>query len=107
MPKPKDKSFFLAVNDLLQYREMLPESLEASLHELGREVSARLCPYPAEQLEMEREKLNQKFPDYEHWYIRWGETVTWCDRRKQVGEGNTDRDDERDGLQNPLFGQVL
>ena len=33
--KPKDKSFFLAVNDLLRYREMLPESLEASLHELG------------------------------------------------------------------------
>ena len=76
---------FRSVDDLLkllQQHEMLPGPLEAELRELRDQLTDKLCPYPIEQLEAEKKQLNERFPDYDHWYIRCGTIVTWCDRRK-------------------------
>lgn len=76
------KAAFRAVHDLLKYRDMLTEPLEANLRELRGQLSEILCPYTTQQLDEHKKELDEKFPEYEHWYIRCGETVTWCDRRK-------------------------
>jgi hypothetical protein len=76
---------FRAVDDLLKLlteHDMLPGPLEAGLRQLRDQLTDKLCPYPIEQLEAEKKQLNERFPRYDHWYIRCGSTVTWCDRRK-------------------------
>jgi hypothetical protein len=82
----KAKAAFRAINDLLKHGDTLPETLEAGLREVGHQLSETLCPYTTELLDEHKRKLDKDFPDYEHWYIRWGETVTWCDRRKPISE---------------------
>jgi hypothetical protein len=77
---------FRAVNELLKYRDVLPESLASDLRELGHQLSETLCPYTTEKLDAHKRKLDERFPEYEHWYIRWGTCVTWCDRLK-MNEG--------------------
>lgn len=78
------QSAFHAVNDLLQHQSVLADSLKASLRELRSQLSERLCPYSTEQLDAHKKLLDERFPDYEHWYLRCGTTVTWCDRRKSI-----------------------
>jgi hypothetical protein len=79
----KVRATFRAVDSLLGHRDMLSESLEADLTELRRRLSEKLCPYPIHELEAHKEKLNERFPDYEHWYILCGTTVTWCDKPRK------------------------
>jgi hypothetical protein len=80
------KSGFQAINGLLQHDEILTDSLRASLRELRSLLSERLCPYTTEQLDAHKKSLDERFPDYEHWYIRCGTTVTWCDRRRPIAD---------------------
>jgi hypothetical protein len=67
---------------LLQQHDMLPDPLEAALLELRDQLTDHLCPYTIEQLDAEKKKLDERFPNYEHRYHRCGTTVTWSDRRK-------------------------
>jgi len=64
------------------HRDLLPPPLLASLREFNARLSERLCPYPAERLDARIKELDDQFPGYEHWYVRCGTTITWCDRRK-------------------------
>lgn len=41
-----------------------------------------LYPYATKELDAHKKMLDERFPHYEHWYIRCGSIVTWCDRRK-------------------------
>ena len=66
------------------HHDLLPPPLFTSLRELNARLSERLCPYPAEQLDARIKELDKQFPDYEHWYIRCGTTVTWCDQKKNT-----------------------
>jgi hypothetical protein len=77
------RTAFRAVDDLLQHRGMLTMSLEAGLTELRRRLSEKLCPYSVQELEAHKKKLDERFPEYEHWYILCGTTVTWCDKPRQ------------------------
>ena len=71
-----------AVSDLLQHRSALPSPLEASLSQLQRQLTELLCPYSTRELDAHKKMLDERYPDYEHWYIRCGTIVTWCDRRR-------------------------
>ena len=78
----KVKATFRAVNELLKHHDMLTETLESGLRELRSELSEILCLYTTKELDEHKRKLDERFPEWEHWYIRCGEVVTWCDRRK-------------------------
>jgi hypothetical protein len=81
--KKEARKLFGKVNDLynvLRDLGMLTGSLEAGLRELRDQLTDILCPYPVEELDRHVKALDEKFPDWEHWYIRCGTTVTWCDR---------------------------
>ena len=73
---------YRTVSALFAYRDLLSASLLVGLRELSDRLSERLCPYSTRELDAARDRLNRDFPDYDHWYIRSGTAVTWCDRRK-------------------------
>jgi hypothetical protein len=74
---------FRAVSGLLnEHRGMLPDSLADSLTEFQRQLTDQISPCRIEELDARKKKLDEQFPGYEHWHIRCGVTVTWCDRRK-------------------------
>jgi hypothetical protein len=74
---------FRAINDLLQHPDLLPAPLAAGLAQLRHHLSEQLCRYGTEELEAAKRKLDERFPAFEHYYIRCGATVTWCDRPRQ------------------------
>ncbi|MBV9450054.1 MAG: hypothetical protein JO345_29620 [Streptosporangiaceae bacterium] len=79
------RTVFRTADDLLKLLErydMLSESLEAGLRELRAELTDTLCPYTVEQLDAEKRKLDERFPEFEHRYTRCGSIVTWSDRRR-------------------------
>lgn len=78
---------YRAVSGLLAtHRDLLPSSLKAELGDLYDRLSERLCPYTTADLDARKNKLNEQFPDYEHWYIRSGTAVIWCDRKKAAAQ---------------------
>lgn len=66
--------------DALRELDMLTGPLEIELDELRGQLTDILCPYTVQELDRHVKELNEKFPDWEHWYSRCGATVTWCDR---------------------------
>lgn len=79
------RAVFRAADDLLRLLKQhgrLGGSLEGGLRELRGDLTEVLCPYTVEQLDAHKKVLDERYPQYEHWYIRCGSTVTWCDRRK-------------------------
>ena len=84
----KVKATFRAVNELLKHHDMLTETLESGLRELRSELSEILCLYTTKELDAHKRKLDEQFPEWEHWYIRCGEAVTWCDRRKPTRDAD-------------------
>jgi hypothetical protein len=84
--KRRAEDVFWLVNTLYQdHRDVLTESETALLRGLRDRLTDIVSPYPVALLEEEKRKLDERFPDREHWYIRCGKTVTWCDRRKVAG----------------------
>ena len=83
MPTSQAEDVFRLVNALYQeHGDTLTEAEAAAVRGLRDRMTDILCPYPVAVLEEDRKKLDAKFPDREHWYVRCGKTVTWCDRRK-------------------------
>jgi hypothetical protein len=68
------------LRELLRNHDMLPGSLEAELQELRSQLTDILCPFSVEELDRHVKELDEKFPDWEHRYIRCGATVTWHDK---------------------------
>lgn len=74
---------YRAVSGLLvNHRDLLSPLLQAELGDLYDRLSECLCPYTTRKLDARKDKLNEQFPDYEHWYIRSGTAVIWCDRKR-------------------------
>ena len=83
---------FRLANALYQdQREMLTEPETVALRGIRDRMTDVLCPYPVAVLEEDRKKLDERFPDREHWYIRCGKTVTWCDRPKEPADADAVR----------------
>ncbi|HEX6525065.1 MAG TPA: hypothetical protein VF070_34435 [Streptosporangiaceae bacterium] len=83
MPTSQAEDVFRLVNALYQeHGDALTEAEAVAVRGLRDRMTDILCPYPVAVLEEDRKKLDAKFPDREHWYVRCGKTVTWCDRRK-------------------------
>jgi hypothetical protein len=83
LPTRRAEEVFRLVNALYQdHRDVLNDAETGTLRGLRERLTDILCPYPVAVLEEDRKKLDERFPDREHWYIRCGKTVTWCDRRK-------------------------
>jgi hypothetical protein len=83
--KREARTMFRAIDDLrrlLGKHDMLTEPLETELQKLRRQLTDILCPYSAEELDRHVKELDEKFPDWEHGYVRSGATVTWHDRPK-------------------------
>src|SRR5262245_65098478 len=79
----KLKAAHRAVDELLhEHRDLLADPLATELRKLHDQLSEKLCPYPARELDARVKVLNEQSPDYEVWYVRCGTTVTWCDRRR-------------------------
>ena len=79
---------FRLANTLYQdHRDVLTEPEMAALRALRDRLTDVLCPIPVAVLEEEKRKLDEKFSDRVHWYVRCGKAITWCDRRKDVPEG--------------------
>jgi hypothetical protein len=83
--KREAHAIFRAVSNLremLRKHDMLTESLEAGLADLRSQLTDILNPYSVEELDRRVKELDEKFPDWEHGYVRCGMTVTWHDRPK-------------------------
>ena len=81
MSKGQAEDVFRLVNTLYQdHRDVLSKPETAALRGLRDRMTEILCPYPVALLEQERKKLDERFPDREHRYIRCGKAVTWSDR---------------------------
>lgn len=81
--KKEAQELFREVNGLynmLRQRDMLAGALETGLRELRSQLTDILCPHSVEELDQRVKELDEKFPEWEHWYHRCGTTVTWCDR---------------------------
>lgn len=75
------ETVFRLANALYQdHGEVLSEEEIDALRGLRARLTDILCPFPVALLDDEVRELDAKFPDREHWYIRCGKTVTWCDR---------------------------
>jgi hypothetical protein len=77
------RTVFRAVADLrqtLRSLDVLPGSLDAELGDLCEQLTDMICPYSVEECDRHVKKLNEAIPDWEHWYKRYGEGVTWHDR---------------------------
>lgn len=82
---------FRLANTLYQdQRDVLTGPESDALRGIRDRMTDVLCPYPVAVLEEDRKKLDERFPDREHWYIRCGKTVTWCDRPKEMAEADAD-----------------
>jgi hypothetical protein len=64
---------------LLAKHDMLPDPMEAELKALCDQMTDILCPYPVSRLDQRLKELDDKFPDFEHGYVRSGTTITWVD----------------------------
>jgi len=83
---------FRLANTLYQdQRDVLTEPETAALRGIRERMTDILCPYPVAVLEEDRKKLDERFPDREHWYIRCGKTVTWCDRPREPADADAVR----------------
>lgn len=68
------------LREMLRRNGMLTRPLETELAKPLGQLTDVLCPYSAEELDRHVKKLDEKFPEWEHWYTRCGTTVTWHDR---------------------------
>ncbi|HEX6522688.1 MAG TPA: hypothetical protein VF070_22180 [Streptosporangiaceae bacterium] len=76
---------FRLANALYQdHRDVLDDAETEVLRGLRTRLTDILSPYPVALLDAEARDLNEKFPDREHYYIRCGKSVTWCDRPKNA-----------------------
>lgn len=90
MSASRAEAVFRLVNALYQdYGDVLSHSEADALRGLRSRLTDILCPFPVTQLDEETRQLNERFPDREHFYVRCGKTVTWCDRPRErsAGEG--------------------
>ena len=85
MSSKEAEDVFRLANALYQeHRDALNETEADALRGLRVRLTYILNPYPVAVLDEQKKELDRKFPDREHWYIRCGKTVTWCDRRKDA-----------------------
>ena len=81
-----NRAAFVATRELQGQKDMLTFWLTAGHKHLTDQLTEKLCPYSTGQLDAHKKQLDERFPEYEHRYIRCGATVTWCDRRKPVSD---------------------